>query len=302
MNAGRAGAWQAFSAGSRPAGYVHPLAIRVLAEVGIEVRGARSKPLSEFRGQPFDLVVTVCSSAAEECPVWLGQGRRVHQEYPDPAKVEGDEAQVLAAFRSVRDAMLRDIPACCSRWPEAAMASSSSRPRIAAALLLGLLLAGPAAAPAGGAPARLAGAAHPLAGGSFAGGDPGAPGPGMAGWAANRPAGAGLRRRAAVPVLPGRRPGAPVLQPPAGPGHGPALSARPVPLAARHGAARSVRGRPGAAAAVPGGIGLWPDPRLRGAVRGDWRAAPAAGSGVALAAGGFRRGGRRSAPARRRAL
>ena len=115
VNARRAGAWEAFSAGSRPAGYVHPLAIRVLAEVGIEVCGARSKPLSEFRGKPFDLVVTVCSSAAEECPVWLGLGRRVHQEYPDPAKVEGDEAQVLAAFRSVRDAMLRDMPAVLQR-------------------------------------------------------------------------------------------------------------------------------------------------------------------------------------------
>ncbi len=111
VNAGRAGEWQAFSAGSRPAGFVHPLALRVLGEIGIEVPAARSKPLSEFRGQPFDLVVTVCSSAAEECPLWLGQGRRVHKEYPDPAKAEGREEQVLAAFRSVRDAMLRDIPA-----------------------------------------------------------------------------------------------------------------------------------------------------------------------------------------------
>ncbi len=111
VNAGRAGEWQAFSAGSRPAGFVHPLALRVLGEIGIEVPTARSKGLSEFRGQPFDLVVTVCSSAAEECPAWLGQGRRMHQEYPDPAKAEGREVQVLAAFRSVRDAMLRDIPA-----------------------------------------------------------------------------------------------------------------------------------------------------------------------------------------------
>ena len=115
VNAGRAGAWQAFSAGSRPAGYVHPLAIRVLAEVGIEVRGARSKPLGEFQGQSFDLVVTVCSSAAEECPFWLGQGKRVHQEYPDPSRAEGDQARVLAAFRSVRDAMLRDLPAVLQR-------------------------------------------------------------------------------------------------------------------------------------------------------------------------------------------
>jgi arsenate reductase len=115
VNSGRAGGWQAFSAGSRPAGFVHPLAIRVLSEIGIEVREARSKPVSEFRGQSFDLVVTVCSRAAEECPVWLGREKRVHQEYLDPAQVQGDEAQVLAAFRSVRDDMLRDIPGLLER-------------------------------------------------------------------------------------------------------------------------------------------------------------------------------------------
>ena len=111
VHSGRAGDWEAVSAGSRPAGFVHPLAVRVLSEIGIEVHGARSKPMGEFRGQPFDLVVTVCSSAAEECPVWLGQGKRVHREYPDPARAEGEEARVLAAFRSVRDAMLQDLPA-----------------------------------------------------------------------------------------------------------------------------------------------------------------------------------------------
>jgi arsenate reductase len=71
--------------------------------------------VSEFRGQSFDLVVTVCSRAAEECPVWLGREKRVHQEYLDPAQVQGDEAQVLAAFRSVRDDMLRDIPGLLER-------------------------------------------------------------------------------------------------------------------------------------------------------------------------------------------
>ena len=74
VNSGRAGDWQAVSAGSRPAGFVHPLAVRVLSEIGVEVQGARSKPVSEFRGQPFDLVVTVCSSAAEECPGLAGPG------------------------------------------------------------------------------------------------------------------------------------------------------------------------------------------------------------------------------------
>ena len=115
VNAGRAGEWEAFSAGSRPAGFIHPLAIRVLAEAGIELRGARSKPLGEFRSQSFDLVVTVCSSAAEECPVWLGRGKRAHQEYPDPAKADGDEARVLEVFRSVRDGMLRELPALLER-------------------------------------------------------------------------------------------------------------------------------------------------------------------------------------------
>ena len=91
------------------------MALRVLAEIGIDASGARSKPVGEFRGQSFDRVVTVCAKAAEECPLWLGGGRRVHQEYPDPAKVEGDEAQVLAEFRAVRDAMLRDLPALLGR-------------------------------------------------------------------------------------------------------------------------------------------------------------------------------------------
>jgi arsenate reductase len=115
VNSGRAGQWRASSAGSRPAGYVHPLAIRVLEEIGIDHREARSKPVSEFQGKPFDLVVTVCSQAAEECPVWLGDGKRVHQQYPDPAKAAGEEAQVLEAFRSVRDAMLADLPALLAR-------------------------------------------------------------------------------------------------------------------------------------------------------------------------------------------
>lgn len=116
VNAGKAGAWRAFSAGSQPAGYVHPLALRVLAEIGIEADGARSKPVSEFRGESFDLVVTVCSQAAEQCPLWLGRGRREHLEYPDPARAEGSGEQVLEAFRSVRDAMRRDIPALLSKF------------------------------------------------------------------------------------------------------------------------------------------------------------------------------------------
>ncbi len=101
--------WQAVSAGTKPTGTVHPKAIQVLREIGIEHHG-RSKSADEFRDADLDLVVTVCDSAAEECPVWLGRGRRTHHSFPDPAKAEGGDEKVLRAFRSVRDAIAAEIP------------------------------------------------------------------------------------------------------------------------------------------------------------------------------------------------
>jgi protein-tyrosine-phosphatase len=83
--------------------------LRALAEIGIEHHG-RSKSVDEFKGQPFDVVVTVCDSAAEECPVWLGKGKRVHHSYLDPAKATGSDEEVMTAFRAVRDDMLQSIP------------------------------------------------------------------------------------------------------------------------------------------------------------------------------------------------
>ena len=103
-------AWEAISAGTKPAGYVHPNALRVLAEIGIDHRG-RSKHADEFRETPFDLVVTVCDDAAEDCPVWLGQGKRVHLGFPDPAKASGSDDEVLAVFRQVRDDIAQKVPA-----------------------------------------------------------------------------------------------------------------------------------------------------------------------------------------------
>jgi arsenate reductase len=103
VNARLGQTWEAVSAGTKPAGYVHPKAIQALAEIGIEHQGA-SKHANEYRLTPFDLVVTVCDSAAEECPVWLGQGKRVHQSYPDPA-----ESDDIESFRSVRDAMEEEM-------------------------------------------------------------------------------------------------------------------------------------------------------------------------------------------------
>ena len=95
--------WKAFSAGTKPAGYVHPKAIRALAELGIEHKG-RSKLADEFRDIPFDMVVTVCDSAAEECPVWLGIGKRIHHSFPDPAQTDD-----MDDFRKVRDSIEKEI-------------------------------------------------------------------------------------------------------------------------------------------------------------------------------------------------
>jgi arsenate reductase len=105
--------WRAFSAGTKPTGFVHPMAIQVLREIGIEHRG-ESKGAERFRSRDFDLVVTVCDEAAEECPVWLGKGKRVHLGFRDPAKAEGTEEERLAAFRQVRDEMLEKIPGLLS--------------------------------------------------------------------------------------------------------------------------------------------------------------------------------------------
>lgn len=88
---------------------MHPNALRALREIGIEHQG-RSKHADEFRNTRFDLVVTVCDSAAEECPVWLGPGRRVHLGFPDPAKATGTDDEVMAVFRRVRDDIFQKVP------------------------------------------------------------------------------------------------------------------------------------------------------------------------------------------------
>ena len=97
VNARMGEMWQAVSAGTKPAGYVHPKALTALSEIGIQHAG-RSKTADEFKGVDFDLVVTVCDSAAEECPIWLGKGRKVHHSFPDPALTDD-----MNDFRKVRD-------------------------------------------------------------------------------------------------------------------------------------------------------------------------------------------------------
>ena len=96
--------WQAVSAGTKPAGYIHPKALAALSEIGIQHEG-RSKQVDEFRKMDFDVVVTVCDSAAEECPVWLGKGKRTHHSFPDPALTDN-----MDDFRKVRDDIECEIP------------------------------------------------------------------------------------------------------------------------------------------------------------------------------------------------
>ena len=95
--------WRAYSAGTEPSGYVHPLAIEAMAELGIDISDGYSKKPDVYRDIIFDLVITVCDDAAETCPVWLREGKVEHIGFYDPAKAEGSEEERMAVFRRVRD-------------------------------------------------------------------------------------------------------------------------------------------------------------------------------------------------------
>jgi arsenate reductase len=99
---------RASSAGTRP-GRVHPLAIRVMAELDIDISGQRSKGLAEFEGRSFDHVVMVCSDAAETCPFFPGGKEQIHHAFDDPAAAQGDEERRVAAFRRSRNEINRWI-------------------------------------------------------------------------------------------------------------------------------------------------------------------------------------------------
>jgi arsenate reductase (thioredoxin) len=91
------------SAGSKPAGRVHPLAIEVMKEIGIDISGQRSKHMDEFLKQPVETVVTVCGNADQACPMFPGQVNRHHWGFDDPAHATGTDEEKLAVFRRVRD-------------------------------------------------------------------------------------------------------------------------------------------------------------------------------------------------------
>lgn len=90
------------SAGTHPEG-VHPLAVQVMRESGIDISGQKSKPLQWFLGQPFDYIITVCERVHDHCPTFPGDNQRVHWGFADPAAVTGTEAERVAAFRRVRN-------------------------------------------------------------------------------------------------------------------------------------------------------------------------------------------------------
>ncbi|BET67892.1 arsenate reductase ArsC [Opitutales bacterium ASA1] len=106
----RAGAGDLFtvaSAGSKPAGRIHPRAIAVMREIGIDISGHRSKHLEEFLANEIETVITVCGNADQACPAFPGRANRHHWPFDDPGHVTGTEEEIMAAFRRVRDDMRR---------------------------------------------------------------------------------------------------------------------------------------------------------------------------------------------------
>jgi len=104
VNHDLAGQVKAFSAGVRPS-RVNPRAIQVMSELGIDISHHRSKSVDALAEEQFDLVITVCDQAAEQCPLFPGDTELMHAGFPDPARATGTEAEIMAAFRQVRDGM-----------------------------------------------------------------------------------------------------------------------------------------------------------------------------------------------------
>jgi arsenate reductase len=99
---------QAYSAGIEPSS-VHPMAVKVMEELGIDISHHRSKGLEEFADQKFDYVITLCSQANEACPVFFGGTQKMHMDFPNPAAVQGSEEEKKSAFRQVRDQIRKKV-------------------------------------------------------------------------------------------------------------------------------------------------------------------------------------------------
>jgi len=109
-----AGRVEAFSAGTEPQG-LNPLAVEVMAEIGIDISGNSSDHLGKYEGETFDYVITLCGGAAEKCPLFFGGVRRLHIGFPDPPKAAGDEEGLLAIYRGLRDNIRRQLADFFSR-------------------------------------------------------------------------------------------------------------------------------------------------------------------------------------------
>lgn len=105
LRAAAQGRFRVASAGSKPAGYVHPLAIKAMSEIGIDISQHTSKHLNEFLKQPVETVITVCGNADQACPIFPGQVNRHHWPFVDPAHATGTDEEKVAVFRQVRDEM-----------------------------------------------------------------------------------------------------------------------------------------------------------------------------------------------------
>ena len=102
------GGFEVFSAGTNPSA-VNPLAVKVMAEAGVDISAQYSKSVSEFLGQDFEFIITVCDRARESCPIFPGDPEQIHWSFPDPAAVAGAEEERLNAFRRTQAELLRRI-------------------------------------------------------------------------------------------------------------------------------------------------------------------------------------------------
>jgi arsenate reductase len=113
------------SAGSKPAGYVHPLAIKALAEIGIDISTHTSKHMNDFLKQQVETVITVCGNADQACPMFPGQVNRYHWGFDDPAHAPGTDEEKMAVFRRVRDEIRKTFEAYAAGRLDQAKAQKS---------------------------------------------------------------------------------------------------------------------------------------------------------------------------------
>ena len=113
------GRFEVASAGSNPSGYVHPLSIKVMEEIGIDISGHHSKHMDEFLDKEVTTVITVCGNADQACPTYPGQVSRHHYPFDDPAHAEGSEEEQLEVFRRIRDEILAVFTAYADGWIDA---------------------------------------------------------------------------------------------------------------------------------------------------------------------------------------